>query len=64
MQAFLYIQTPTLIGCNFLMNKLRKLAAISEALYYNTKIRSILKTFQISFPSPQNIIQRFSSEAR
>ncbi|WP_238947589.1 hypothetical protein, partial [Vandammella animalimorsus] len=53
-----YFQTPTLIGCMFLMNLLCSSSdldlhrfAISEALYYNTKFQAFKKNlnfFEIS----------------
>ena len=52
-------QTPTLIGCKFLMitrdSHLPNSAAISEALYYNTlldDVKEIFKNLQILTPLP------------
>ena len=48
-------QTPTLIGCKFLMITrdfhLPNSAAISEALYYNTLLDDVKEFFQILFSS-------------
>ena len=56
-------QTPTLIGCKFLMITrdfhLPNSAAISEALYYNTLLDDVKEFFQILFSSrlDQRLIQ-------
>ena len=56
-------QTPTLIGCKFLMITrdfhLPNFAAISEALYYNTLLDDVKEFFQILFSSrlDQRLIQ-------
>ncbi|WP_211215740.1 hypothetical protein, partial [Brachymonas chironomi] len=59
-------QTPTLIGCKFLMitrdSHLPNSAAISEALYYNTLLDDVKEIFQNPFSS--RLDQRLSPSTR